>query len=354
MGARHKLLLVDDDPDLLDMYREMLQQLPSRPEIQTASSGARALAMLEGETYNLMVCDLIMPKLDGLQVLAIVRRKYPKMRTVALTSVTDEEFRARAYALGIDLFWNKPATEPESRMLLECLDSLLNRESEAGFRGVQSKSLVDIIQLECLSQNSCLLRITNGSLSGSIWIQDGDIIDAQVGELSGEAAFFKILSWRAGNFETLRPEPDRPRTITKSYDGLLLESAQAVDEARSETPTEAAAPDGAPAVVEQAANVEGMEFVLALVAGEDKPKLARGLENPESMITWARQRLEGLRSLGDKLQAGRLQTLEALGSQRHIVLTSQANTDFCVGWHPSMTREDMQAGMKQVLALWGS
>src|SRR6266404_1042119 len=208
MDTRHKILLLDDDPDLLDLYREILSQLPSQPEIHTATSGTRAIALLEAEAFRLLICDLKMPKMDGLQVLSIVRRKYPQLRTVVLTSVMDEQFRSRVYALGVDLFWRKPGTEEEIRMFLECVESLLGREGESGFRGVQSKSLVDIIQLECISQSSSVLRITNGQLSGKIWIQDGEVIDAEAGELRGEGAFHKILSWRTGNFETLSVEPN--------------------------------------------------------------------------------------------------------------------------------------------------
>src|SRR5712671_1876714 len=112
-------------------------------------------------------------------------------------------------------------------MFLECLESLLGRETETGFRGVQSKSLVDIIQLECISQSSSVLRITNGPLTGKIWIQDGEIIDSEADDLRGEPAFARILSWKAGSFESMAPEPERPRTIQKSYNGLLLETAQA-------------------------------------------------------------------------------------------------------------------------------
>src|SRR2546426_6744464 len=214
MGTRHKVLLLDDDVDLLDMYRQLLTQLPSQPEIYTATSGSRAMAMLEAEPFRLLVCDLKMPKMDGLQVLSIVRRKYPQLRTVVLTSVVDEQFRSRVYAGGVDLFWRKPATEQEIKMFLECLESLLGRETEAGFRGVQSKSLVDIIQLECLSQSSAVLRITNGNLTGRIWIQDGEIIDSEADELKAEPAFQRILSWKAGSFETFPADPSRPRTIT--------------------------------------------------------------------------------------------------------------------------------------------
>src|SRR5881275_1095983 len=113
MGAQHKVLLLDDDVDLLDMYRQLLAQLPSQPEIHTTPSGSRAMAMLEAEPFRLLICDLKMPKMDGLQVLSIVRRKYPQIRTVALTSVADEQFRSRAYGLGVDQFWYKPSSEQE-------------------------------------------------------------------------------------------------------------------------------------------------------------------------------------------------------------------------------------------------
>src|SRR5438445_5331872 len=211
MEAQNKILLLDDDPDLLALYKEILTQLSSHPEIHTTTSGARAMALLEAEPIRLLICDLKMPKMDGLQVLSIVRRKYPQLRTVVLTSLMDEQFRSRVYALGVDLFWQKPSSEPEIKMFLECLESLLGRETEAGFRGVQSKSLVDIIQLECISQGSSVLRISNGMLSGKIWINAGELIDAEVDELRGEPAFQKILSWKTGNFEMLPAEPSRPR-----------------------------------------------------------------------------------------------------------------------------------------------
>src|ERR1035437_8346792 len=165
MDTRPKILLADDDPDLLDLYRDMLAQLPSRPEIQTAPSGARVIAALEAEPFQLRICDLRMPKMDGLQVLAIVRRKYPHLRTVAMTAELDEQFRSRAYDLGVDLFWHKPGSEQETKLFLECIESLLGRENEGGFRGVQSKSLMDIIQLECISQSSSVLRIKIGRAS---------------------------------------------------------------------------------------------------------------------------------------------------------------------------------------------
>jgi CheY-like chemotaxis protein len=353
MDRRPKILLADDNPDLLELYRETLALLPSRPEIHTVASGSRAIAMLEAEEFQLLICDLKMPKMDGLQVLAIVRRKYPHLRTVALTAEVDEQFRSRAYALGVDLFWHKPATEHENKLFLECIESLLGRETEAGFRGVQSKSLMDIIQLECISQSSSVLRITNGLVSGKIWIQGGELVDAEATDLRGEPAFQKILSWRAGNFEMLPDEPSRPRSIFKSYNALLLESAQAMDESRDAAPVEGV-PQALLSPLAQLSKFEGVEFVLAMKTGQGGYQVARGLENPERMAAWAKQNLERFRQLGDQLSAGPLEQIEAFGPQRHVTLACREETEFCVGWQPSLTPDQVREMMKRLLALWAS
>jgi CheY-like chemotaxis protein len=360
MRTSHKILLVDDDQDLLDLYQEILSQLPSRPEISTSSTGARAMAMLEAEGFTLLVCDLNMPKMDGLQVLSIVRRKYPELRTVVLTSVMDEQFRSRVYSLGVDLFWQKPGSGEEIKQFLDCIESLLGREAQSGFRGVQSKSLVDIIQLECISHNSTSLKITNGQLTGKIWIQTGEVIDAATEELGGEPAFHKILSWRSGNFESLPAEPDHPRTIYNSYQGLLLETAQAQDEAQGNSAANGKsglthnAENGPPSPLAPLCRFEGVEFVLALKPGPEKGFDARGLENPQPVADWSRQSLELFRSLGDRLNAGPLQQFECLGPQRHMALARHQELDFCVGWQHDLSAEEIRESMKKVLALWVS
>src|ERR1700744_3340882 len=144
MAAVNRILLLDDDEQMLDLYQELLKQLPSGPEVNTCTAGARAIAMLESQPYTLLITDLRMPRMDGLQVLSIVRRKFPHLRIVVLTGLVDEEFRSRAYAQGVELFWQKPSNGEEMQFFKDCIESLLDRESDTspGFRGMQSKSLV--------------------------------------------------------------------------------------------------------------------------------------------------------------------------------------------------------------------
>jgi two-component system response regulator YesN len=90
------------------------QHLSCLPEVRTASSGSRALSLLESEGFTLMIVDLNMPKMDGLQVLSIARRKYPQLKVVVLTGIRDDQFRTRAYAMGVDQYWIKPESDQEN------------------------------------------------------------------------------------------------------------------------------------------------------------------------------------------------------------------------------------------------
>ncbi len=245
-------------------------------------------------------------------------------------------------------------------MFLEAVDSLLQRESSGGFRGVQSKSLMDIIQLECLSQSSNVLRITNGVLEARVWIQGGLVIDAEAQDLTGEAAFQRILRWKTGSFELLPPDPARARTIFTSYQGLLLESAQAFDESGGNTSffaslsmTQSQSKSSASPLA-GLARFEGVQFVLT-VGPEPKNKLVSwGMESPESVSTWMQKSLESFRALGDRLHIGQLQQVTGMSSQNHVALASCPKGELCVGFRPALLSEDVRESMKTILAKWAS
>jgi CheY-like chemotaxis protein len=360
MVSRHKLLLLDDDEQMLELYQELLEKLPSQPEVTVCSSGARAIALLEAEPFNLLITDLRMPKMDGLQVLAIVRRKYPQLRIIVLTAVLDEEYRSRAYALGVDLFWQKPGSTEEFTQFKDCVESLLGRDaaSEGGFRGMQSKSLVDLIQLECLSQSSSVLRITQGAIEGKIWINVGDIIDAVAADFKGEEAFREILSWKTGNFEILPAEPDHVRTITNSSQGLLLDSAQAMDEWRGQqagATLEGGSPAPANSALAALARFEGVEFVLTMPPDEKAACESWGLDNVEQTAAWARDTQKRLRELGEQIGAGAVTQVFGFGLQRHWALADDMKKGLlCIGFRRVLLKEKVDQTMKHVFTKWVS
>ena len=358
MEGRHKILIVDDDADWLDVCREMLSQLPSKPEIRTVGAGARAIAQLDSQPFRLLICDLKMPKMDGLQVLSIVRRRFPDLRTVVLTSLEDEEFRSRAYSLGVDLFWLKPDMQQNSKMFLDCIESLLGRETDvnAGFRGVQSKSLMDIIQLECMSRNSTVLRITRGPLVAKIWIQDGELLDAQVGNVRGEAAFQKILAWKSGTFENLAPEPNHERTITRSINALLLETAQSIDESSDIAQTEMIEKADHRKTVWRLALLaaEGAEFVVTVPPEGQGKSEAWGAHNAEQLTGWTRRAAEAIKRLGDRLEAGPISHIAGASMERRLAMFPNEDKLFLVAWPPETPENELLEKTRKLVASWDS
>jgi DNA-binding NarL/FixJ family response regulator len=357
METQQKILILDDDTDWLELSRELLSQLPSRPEVRTASTSRRALALLEAEPFRLLICDLKMPRMDGLQVLAIVRRRFPELRTIVLSGLEDEEFRSRAYALGVDLFWLKSDMQHHGKMFAECLESLLGSDHDTGFRGIQSKSLMDIIQMECLSRNSAVLRITRGPLVGRLWLQDGELIDAEAEGAHGETALRRILAWKAGTFENLPAEPNRKRTIQKSVNALLLESAQDQDE--NTNPTD-------PAAIEQAAHRktvwklalltrEGVDFVVGVPPeGEGEPEsLGLGVQPAAPLAKWTRRAAEIARRLGEKLEAGPVSHISGQNLERQVLMLPRENKAFLIGW-PTEAEGPLMEKSKKLIASWDS
>ena len=355
--TRAKILLVDDDPDVLEIYRDLLAALPSKPEVLTATSGSRALTLLKAETFRLLICDLVMPKMDGLQVLAIVRRRFPELRTVVLTGVQDEEFRSRAYALGIDMFWLKPETQRNMDMFLQCIESLLGQDGQGGFRGVQSKGLMDIIQMESLSQSSTILRITRGALVGRLWFQAGELIDAEIEGIRGEPAFRQILAWKSGSFENLPPEPNRERTITKPLNALLLETAQAIDETAA--PGINHSPESETEMVHRrtvwrlaSLTREGADFIVVVPQGGKAE--GWGTENTEELAKWASAASKVCHQMAHSVEAGPLLHLEARALDHRLVLLPKKKQTYLVGWPTDADPARLPERSKKLVASWDS
>jgi DNA-binding NarL/FixJ family response regulator len=358
METRHKILILDDDPDWLALCREQLAALPSKPELLTANNAKRALALLETESIRLLISDLRMPRIDGLQMIAIVRRRFPATRTVVLSGLEDEEYRSRAYALGVDLFWLKTEMQRNAKLFSECVESLLggnDREGDTGFRGVQSKSLIDIIQMECLSRTSSVLRITRGPLVARLWIQDGELIDAECEGARGEAAFRRLLAWRTGTFENLPPEANRERTIDKPVNALLLESAQSADEiANPGEGAESAESHLHRKTMWKLAQLtrEGADFVVAMPLAGGEPE-ALGTQNVNSLAQWTRSAAEIARRLGDRLEAGPLSHVAGQSLERQIVMLVRGDRAFLVGW-PAENAENVSEKSRKLVASWES
>lgn len=107
-----RLLVVDDDDTSQDLLSRALREAGHR--VACASSGAEALSILEMETYDLVLLDVVMPEMDGYQVLAKLRQTYLAMDlpVVMVTGQTDSEDVVTALESGANDYVTKPIDVP--------------------------------------------------------------------------------------------------------------------------------------------------------------------------------------------------------------------------------------------------
>jgi uncharacterized protein DUF4388 len=92
--------------------------------------------------------------------------------------------------------------------------------------------LPDIIQLVSVSGKTGIFYLTDGTLKGQIFLNDGKIVHALLDDTSGEEAVYALAIWRQGEFRFDPGPATELRTITKSNTNLLMEAARRLDEWR--------------------------------------------------------------------------------------------------------------------------
>jgi DNA-binding response OmpR family regulator len=134
MGAGAKILVVDDDPDM----REALQMILESADytVVTAEDGEKCLAKLKEEQPDLLILDLLMPRMDGFEVCNALKdpryAKYARMPIIILSSI-HEGVSQRRYELetGVQLDVDDYVEKPiEGAVLLERVGKMLKRTSK--------------------------------------------------------------------------------------------------------------------------------------------------------------------------------------------------------------------------------
>lgn len=127
-----KLVVVDDNKDLLNMISEFLKMQPNIEIAKTLTSGKELLNYLTTETVDILLLDVFLPDLDGINILSEINNnsKYhrPK-KIVVFTAFTNENIMNKTSELGADYFIVKPI---DLGNLYKTLNQLSNETSKKG------------------------------------------------------------------------------------------------------------------------------------------------------------------------------------------------------------------------------
>lgn len=96
-----KILIVDDDTTLLDYLREELSELGF--DVHTRDNGADAIVATAEQSYDIILLDMLMPGLDGIQVVRVLRKIAPKVPIIGLTGYVGRGYLSQALGLGVSI-----------------------------------------------------------------------------------------------------------------------------------------------------------------------------------------------------------------------------------------------------------
>ena len=127
MTDMQHILVVDDEPEILSAVSHLL--LRNGFEVKVAADGLQALGVVMASQIDLVLLDIAMPQLDGLDVLRVLRERHPELAIIMLTVRDDERTKLHGFELGADDYITKPFASEE---LLARMRSLLRRRSVKG------------------------------------------------------------------------------------------------------------------------------------------------------------------------------------------------------------------------------
>jgi len=221
-----KVLIVDDEETLTWSMAKSLSKDKDKYEVIIANNGKEALALLKDNKIDLVISDIRMPDINGLDLLVKIKKEYPDTKVIIMTAYGSSDVQKEANRRGSLYYVEKPFEISDIRKII--IDLIGKKK---GFRGkVFGLQLTDIIQMNCLSRVTTALTFTKDSEKGVIYLNEGEIVHAECGEEQGTDAFYKIMSWQEGEFVSNIGIVPSVHTIHQSWEHLLVEAMRKNDD----------------------------------------------------------------------------------------------------------------------------
>ena len=139
-----RVLLVDDDETIRDTLYELLSE---NYICQTAETAEKALARLEADEYDVVLTDISMPGLSGLELLGHVRQKYPDTPVIIISGIGDQEHAQGLIKIGAFDFLLKPfsldGVEKSVRRAVEYRQRLIDSNDDEGASGEADWKIIE-------------------------------------------------------------------------------------------------------------------------------------------------------------------------------------------------------------------
>jgi len=113
-----RLLIVDDEETLTFSLYQTFINAPIECEVITASTGTEAVQRIEEGPFDVVITDIALPGVDGLDLLSIIKARHPQTRVIVITAYGSDEREEQAYLRGAEKYIEKPFDLREIRELV--------------------------------------------------------------------------------------------------------------------------------------------------------------------------------------------------------------------------------------------
>ena len=231
------ILVVDNDMGRCPSPAKALQKKDFPPMVK--SDGALAINRALTSPPDIVVSAVEMPLLDGFKLCQLMRTN-PVTKNVPFVFLTSKRTSPRhlgRFIRPFDEFLLKPFKEEELLGRITGLLVRMEKVTEVATRGQQALlgtlseiTLMDLLQVLRMNRRSGLLDLQQDGRLATVYISEGEVVNATLGKFEGEKAFFRLLDWHRGKFE-LRPMAVETETlITRPGENLILEGLRQIDE----------------------------------------------------------------------------------------------------------------------------
>jgi CheY-like chemotaxis protein len=238
MTSNVKILLVDDNPMVLGMLRQALSTVA---EVSTAGDAADALLKAVDEMPDLLVSDYRLPGMDGRQLLEKLKSRPATANIAVILMASKGDLSERMSTQDpVEDYIEKPFFLKEAIQRIKrvvdriALEKLAKAAPSDGIlRGsLLQMNVIDLVQSLEMGRKSCLLTMTNADEKCEMYFNQGQVVHAVYGSITGDEAVFKVLRWTAGNFQIDFDGKTTQQTTTLNTQGMLMEGLRLLDEAQ--------------------------------------------------------------------------------------------------------------------------
>jgi len=140
--AKHKILIVDDEPDIRELIEYNLKK--EGYQVFTASNGQEAVAEAKRVLPNLIILDIMMPKMDGIEACRILRgmNEFKNTFMVFLTARSEEYSEIAGFNVGADDYIAKPI---KPRALTSRINAILRRNVQSDIESDNKLEIGDLV-----------------------------------------------------------------------------------------------------------------------------------------------------------------------------------------------------------------